>query len=82
MSTSLSPVKVSPQLCIDTTYPAPDTARAAVVGEVDLATAQLLRDTLLDVLRERPSAVLNVDLSAPTDQPQPVMNHLELLVAA
>ena len=57
MFTSFSPVPASPQLQIDTTYPSPDTARAAVVGEVDLATAQELRDRLLDVLRSirRPS---------------------------
>lgn len=66
MFTSFSPVTVSPQLRIDTTYPSPDTARAAVVGEVDLATAQVLRDRLLNVLREHPSAVMNVDLSGVT----------------
>jgi anti-anti-sigma factor len=64
MLTSFSPV--SPQLRIDTTYPSPDTAWAAVVGEVDLATARLLRDGLLTVLREHPPAVLNVDLSGTT----------------
>jgi anti-anti-sigma factor len=66
MLTSFSSVPVSPQLCIDTTYPSPDTARAAVVGEVDLATAQVLRDKLLNVLREHSPAVLNVDLSGVT----------------
>lgn len=63
MFTSFSPATVSSQLRIDTTYPSPDTARAAVVGEVDLATAQVLRDRLLNVLREHPLCVLNVDLS-------------------
>ena len=66
MFPSFSPVTVSPQLSIDTTYPSLDTARAAVVGEVDLATAQILRESLLDVLREHPPAVLTVDLSGVT----------------
>ena len=66
MFASFSSVNVSAQLRIETTYLPPDTARAAVVGEVDLATAQMLRDTLLDLLREHPSAVLNVDLSGVT----------------
>jgi anti-anti-sigma factor len=57
---------MSPQLHIDTTYPSPATARAAVVGEVDLATAQVLREGLLHVLRTRPPAVLDVDLSGVT----------------
>ncbi|HEU5111229.1 MAG TPA: STAS domain-containing protein [Micromonosporaceae bacterium] len=56
----------SPQLSIDVTCPSLDTARAAVVGEVDLATAQILRESLLDVLREHPPAVLTVDLSGVT----------------
>jgi anti-anti-sigma factor len=66
MITSFSPVTVSRQLRIDTTYPSPDTARAAVVGEVDLTTAQILRDRLLNLLREYPPAVLYVDLSGVT----------------
>jgi anti-anti-sigma factor len=66
MFTSFSPVPASPQLRIDTMYTAPDTALAAVVGEVDLATAQDLRDTLLDVLRTHPAPALNVDLSGVT----------------
>ncbi|MEV4622448.1 STAS domain-containing protein [Asanoa sp. NPDC049573] len=51
---------------IDTTYPSRDTARAAVVGEVDLATAEDLRDRLLDVLRGHPPVALTVDLSGVT----------------
>jgi anti-anti-sigma factor len=66
MFTSFSPATVSTQLRIDTTYPSSDTARAAVVGEVDLATAQVLRDRLLNVLRQHPWSVLNVDLSGVT----------------
>lgn len=66
MLTSISPVPASPQLRIDTTYPSPDTARAAVVGEVDLATAPELRDRLLNVLRKYPPAALVVDLSGVT----------------
>jgi anti-anti-sigma factor len=66
MLTSFSPVTASPQLRIDTTCPSPDTARAAVVGEVDLATAQILCDRLLNVFREHQPAVLNVDLSGVT----------------
>lgn len=66
MLTSISPVPASPQLRIDTTYPSPDTARIAVVGEVDLATAPDLRDRLLNVLRKYPPAVMLVDLSGVT----------------
>jgi anti-anti-sigma factor len=66
MFISFSSGTVSPQLRIDATYPSPDTARAAVVGEVDMATVQMFRDRLLDVLREHPSAVLYVDLSGVT----------------
>jgi anti-anti-sigma factor len=51
---------------LDTSRPAPSTARIAVVGEVDLATAHLLRDRLLAVLRERAPAVLYIDLAGVT----------------
>ncbi|HEU4421123.1 MAG TPA: STAS domain-containing protein [Pilimelia sp.] len=54
------------QLHIDTSWPSPATARVAVVGEVDLATAYLLRDRLLGVLREQAPAVLDVDLAGVT----------------
>jgi anti-anti-sigma factor len=37
-----------------------------VVGEVDLATAHLLRDRLLGVLREQAPAVVEVDLAGVT----------------
>jgi anti-anti-sigma factor len=66
MSTSLSPVNALPQLHIDTTYPSPAKVRAAVVGEVDLATAQVLRDRLLNVLHDQAPAVLDVDLAGVT----------------
>jgi len=66
MSTTLSPVNVLTQLHIDTTYPLPDTARVAVVGEVDLATAAVLRDRLLNVLHDQAPGVLDVDLAGVT----------------
>ena len=66
MSTTLSPVTTLTQLHIDTSWPSPSTARVAVVGEVDLATAHLLRDRLLGVLREHAPAVLDVDLGGVT----------------
>jgi anti-anti-sigma factor len=53
------------QLHLDVSWPAPSTARVAVVGEVDLATAHLLRTRLLGVLREQP-AVIDVDLAGVT----------------
>jgi anti-anti-sigma factor len=62
MSTTLSPVTTLTQLHIDTGWPSPATARVTVVGEVDLATAHLLRDRLLNVLHEQAPAVLDVDL--------------------
>ena len=66
MSTALSPVTALTQLYLDTNCPAPSTVRVAVVGEVDLATAHLLRDRLLGVLREHAPAVLDVDLAGVT----------------
>ena len=63
MSTTLSPVTALTQLHIDTSWPSPAMAWVAVVGEVDLATAHLLRDWLLGVLREQAPAVLVVDLA-------------------
>jgi len=65
MST-LSPVNASMQLRIETTYPSPATAWVAVSGEVDLATAEVLRDRLLDVLRDEAPTMLRVDLAAVT----------------
>jgi anti-anti-sigma factor len=66
MFTALSPVTASSQLHIDATYPSPDTARADVVGEVDLSTAQDLRDRLLNMLQAQPPVALTVDLSRVT----------------
>jgi anti-anti-sigma factor len=64
MSTMLSPALT--QLHIDTSWPSPSTALVAVVGEVDLATAPILRDRLLGVLRKQAPAVLDVDLAGVT----------------
>jgi anti-anti-sigma factor len=66
MSTTRSPVTALTQLHLDTSWPSPSTARVAVVGEVDLATAHLLRDRLLSVLREQAPAVVDVDLAGVT----------------
>jgi anti-anti-sigma factor len=66
MSTTLSPVAELTLLHIDTIYPSSDTARVAVTGEVDLATAPMLRDRLLDVLHDEAPAVLDVDLAGVT----------------
>ena len=62
MSTS-SPVNPLTQLHIDTTYPSPATARVAVCGEVDLATAPVLRDRLLGVLGDQGPTMVSVDLA-------------------
>jgi anti-anti-sigma factor len=61
MSTRLTPATALTQLHLNTTRPSPSTARVTVVGEVDLATAPLLRDWLMGVLREQPPAV-DIDL--------------------
>jgi anti-anti-sigma factor len=66
MSTTLSPVTALPQLHIDTSWSSPVVVRVAVVGEVDLATAHLLRDQMLGVLHEQAPAVLDVDLAGVT----------------
>lgn len=63
MFTTFSPVAELTQLHIDTIYPSPDTARVAVIGEVDLTTAPVLRDRLLTVLHDEAAAVLDVDLA-------------------
>jgi anti-anti-sigma factor len=63
MSTTLLPVTAVTQFHIDTSYPSPDTARAAVAGEVDLATAPVLSDRLLSLLHGQAPAVLEVDLA-------------------
>jgi len=66
MSTTLSPVTALTQLHLDISWPSPSTALVAVVGEVDLATAHLLRDGLLKVLREQATAIVDVDLAGVT----------------
>jgi anti-anti-sigma factor len=66
MSTTLSPMTALTQLHIDTSWPSPAVARMVVVGEVDLATAHLLRDRVLDLLREQTPAVVDVDLAGVT----------------
>jgi anti-anti-sigma factor len=50
----------------DTIYPLPVTVTVAVAGEFDLATADALRDGLLDVLDDQNPAVLEVDLAGIT----------------
>jgi anti-anti-sigma factor len=59
-------VKVLAQLRIAMSCPSPATARVAVVGEVDLATASVLRGRLLRVLHDQTPAVLDVDLAGVT----------------
>jgi anti-anti-sigma factor len=61
-----SPVTVLTPLHLDTTYPSPATVRVAVTGEVDMATATVLRDRLLDVLDGHGPSVLEVDLAGVT----------------
>jgi anti-anti-sigma factor len=61
-----SPVTVLAQLHIDTTCPSPGTVRVAVTGEVDLATATILRDRLFDVLDGQSPSLLEVDLAGVT----------------
>jgi anti-anti-sigma factor len=63
MSTTPVPMTAVTQLHIDTSYPSPNTARAAVAGEVDLATAPVLHDRLLGLLDGQAPAVLEVDLA-------------------
>jgi anti-anti-sigma factor len=50
----------------DTAYALPVTITVAVTGELDLATADVLRDRLLDVLDGQNFAVLEVDLAGIT----------------
>jgi hypothetical protein len=57
MSASFSPVIALALLHFDTSYPAPGTTRVIVSGEIDLSTADALRDRLLQVLREQAPAV-------------------------
>lgn len=66
MLATLSTVTVSTQLDLDISWPSPLTSRVAAVGEVDLATAHLLRARLLGLLREHRPAVIDVDLAGVT----------------
>jgi anti-anti-sigma factor len=59
-------VTVLTQLHLDTTCPSPGTVRVAVTGEVDMATATVLRDKLLDALDGQSPSVLEVDLAGVT----------------
>ncbi|MEQ4306142.1 STAS domain-containing protein [Plantactinospora sp. B6F1] len=63
MAPDLSPVTAPARPTIDTGYPQPATARLSAAGEIDLATAPMLRDQLLTLLRDRAPAVLIVDLA-------------------
>lgn len=67
MSTTIfSPVTITARLHIDTSYPSAVTARVAVAGEIDLATAPVLRERLLRVLRDQRPDLLDVDLAGVT----------------
>jgi len=63
MSTLSLPATSLPRLHIDTSCPWPGTARVALVGEVDLGTAPVLRDRLLSVLCDHRFVVVDVDLA-------------------
>lgn len=64
MSPTFSPATALAPLHHDTSWP--PTNRVSVVGEVDLATAPLLRDRLHTALRDQSPAVLVVDLAGVT----------------
>jgi anti-anti-sigma factor len=61
-----SVVSVLTPLHLETTCPSPGTVRVAVIGEVDIATATVLRDRLLDALDGQRPSVLEVDLAGVT----------------
>jgi anti-anti-sigma factor len=64
MSTTQSPVTVLTPLYITGLFGSPPgMARVAVAGEVDLATAPELRETLLGVLHAHGPAVFDIDLA-------------------
>ena len=68
MSTTHSPVAALTRLLhiVAMISPSPGTARVAVTGEVDLATAPELRERLLGVLHTHRPAVLDIDLAGVT----------------
>jgi anti-anti-sigma factor len=66
MSATLSAVTGAPQLHLAMSCPSPRGVRIVVVGEVDLATAAVLRDGLLSVLRDQSPALVDVDLAGVT----------------
>lgn len=66
MAPDLSPVGDLAQLHIDTGSPTPATAQLDAAGEIDLATAPVLREKLLILLRDQSPALLVVDLAGVT----------------
>jgi anti-anti-sigma factor len=67
MCTTHSPVTASTSLHITTMINTPPgTARVAVTGEVDLATAPEFRDAMLGLLRTRDPSILDIDLAGVT----------------
>jgi anti-anti-sigma factor len=66
MFTTLTPVTSSAQLSIATSCPSPGTVRVAAVGEIDLSSADVLRDGLLNVLFARQPHRIEVDLAGVT----------------
>jgi anti-anti-sigma factor len=66
MFTTRSPVTPSTQLRINTNCPSPGTVRVAVIGEIDLSTADLLRARLFNVLSALHPDRVEVDLAGVT----------------
>jgi anti-anti-sigma factor len=66
MFTTFSPVTPLTQLSIDISCPSPGTARVAVIGEIDLSTADLLRARLLNVSSALHPHRIEVDLAGVT----------------
>jgi anti-anti-sigma factor len=63
MSASSSGPISQPPLYVHLSKPTPAAARAAVVGDVDLATEATLRELLLGVMGDRTCVFLEVDLA-------------------
>ncbi|GAA4698586.1 STAS domain-containing protein [Phytohabitans rumicis] len=66
MSAPFSPLATLAPLYVETSIPSPATARVAVAGEVDLATAAALRERLLRVLHGHSLNLLDVNLAGVT----------------